>query len=379
VLNVDGLQYWGTGYFPPNGKTTLEVGDNPGFPGPGSTTVGKVDNVFVFDEFLSDQQMETIRARGVAGVQAVAAGADGSVDLQPTLTMPANVRTKDLFNAEVKLRNLGSVNAAVASTVHTTLPAASVVELAALPEGCWLFGRELYCSVGTIAPGAQKVLKLPLIARRAGNLALDVNVSTQSVDTDMANDFASAQSTVAAGIAKTGLSVPVPILNPSFETPALTEGTWTFDNGADWGVPDWTNPVDYGVQNPIPGEMTDGAVPDGIMQLWSNRDSPPATQTLSSVLTRGLKYTLRVMVGRRLDAGYGGYRIELWAGGVMLAEQHNVVAPVAGSFVEAKLVYTQRNAHPMEGQPLEVRLMRGGLGGVQTVFDRVRLNVSAAP
>jgi len=67
ILTVNGTNYSGTGY-PGSGFSNLFIGTNPGF---GEVFDGLIDNVFVYDQFLTEDQMNDVRAQGAPAIQAI--------------------------------------------------------------------------------------------------------------------------------------------------------------------------------------------------------------------------------------------------------------------------------------------------------------------
>lgn len=65
VLNVDGVQYSTAGTPGSSSRTTTTIGRNPGFDQPFD---GLIDNVFFFDEVLSDARVEEIRLGGASAI-----------------------------------------------------------------------------------------------------------------------------------------------------------------------------------------------------------------------------------------------------------------------------------------------------------------------
>jgi hypothetical protein len=111
--------------------------------------------------------------------------------------------------------------------------------------------------------------------------------------------------------------------------------------------------------------------PQGNQVAYTN--GAPLTQVLTATLQSGVEYTLRVEVGRRLDCCVMvDYAVQLYAGGVLLAEDPGLLDPTPGTFETSTVTYTAPAGHPALGQPLEIRLVR--VAGVQANFDDVRLD-----
>lgn len=64
VLTVGDQNYYGSGY-PGSGYGNLYIGTNPGY---GEVFDGTIDNVFVYDQFLTEDQMDSVRAQGAPAI-----------------------------------------------------------------------------------------------------------------------------------------------------------------------------------------------------------------------------------------------------------------------------------------------------------------------
>lgn len=169
--------------------------------------------------------------------------------------------------------------------------------------------------------------------------------------------FGGAASPVSAGL--------IPVVNPSFEDPLLNDGSWVA------GAAGWDHSA-AGAFNPTAVHFT-GAVPDGQNTGFIN--SGYLRQTLLTVLQPG-EYTLQVDVGNRLDSGFPGYRIELLAGGSVLAQDNSSLTPALGTFQTSTISYTAAANDAHLGAALQIRLSSAG---VQTNFDDVRLDFQPVP
>jgi tetratricopeptide (TPR) repeat protein len=106
--------------------------------------------------------------------------------------------------------------------------------------------------------------------------------------------------------------------------------------------------------------------------------------TISQVLTERLRankrYTLTVQVGNALPFIFPGYRVQLWAGGELLAEDYNTQRPPNGEFTTSSVLYAAGAYHMQFAKPLEIRLLAPGIvdgtGQTQVNFDDVRFYVS---
>ena len=162
--------------------------------------------------------------------------------------------------------------------------------------------------------------------------------------------------TTAAGAA------PVSIVNAGFEAQSLD------DSGAVFSVVGWLNGGDSGVFDPHAGAFAAGA-PEGENVAFASHGGPTISQILSAAAQANTLYTLTMLVGNRLDADFGGYQAELWAGGTMLA-QDGSQQPADGQFLLSTVQYFVAAGNPAIGSALEIRFRSLGW---QTVFDDVRL------
>lgn len=201
---------------------------------------------------------------------------------------------------------------------------------------------------------------------------------------------------------------PIPILNPSFEDITGAPNSTHFDEAGNlrdghysgqFGRPD--DIVAFPSGNPVPGWLVTSG---GTWNATNDRIIPPAThgnnrvylnvnvnpgfykqdvalsQTLTSTLTPG-RYTLKLSVGRDPAYGYPGYRIQLRAGGAVIAEDDNSELPPAGGWVDSTITVDVRPDHPMLGRPLEIRLAVASSDGTdkEVNFDNVRLDGPPTP
>jgi hypothetical protein len=167
------------------------------------------------------------------------------------------------------------------------------------------------------------------------------------------------------GVACPACAGLIPIVNFGFEDPLLSEGSWV------GGATGWSHSA-AGVFNPTAVHFP-GGVPEGQNTGFVNNGY--LRQSLVAVLQPGA-YTLQVDVGKRLDSGFPGYHIELWAGGSLLALDNNTLAPAPGTFQTSMLMYTAAANDAHLGAPLEIRISSSG---VQTNVDNVRLNFQSVP
>ncbi len=188
----------------------------------------------------------------------------------------------------------------------------------------------------------------------------------------------SAAAVYLAGCGSHAMAGNIAILDPSFETPVLSPGGFTFTTGTGWTSDPMagTPVIDY------PGANQFVSVPDGAQVAILNDFNGPGTlsQALSSVLAADTQYTLTYFVGNDMLLTYDGYTAELTAGGITLASHTSVVSPTPGHFLEDTITFTS-GANPAQlGQALGITFSDIGLQSV--AFDDVQLTAapaSAAP
>ena len=158
----------------------------------------------------------------------------------------------------------------------------------------------------------------------------------------------------------------ITIANPSFESQVLADGSFT--SGL---VTGWTSPSNTGVFNPTASHFSGGNVPDGQNSAFSAGGT--LAQSLSATLTANTQYTLTAMVGRRLDTAFPGYRVQLYAGSTLLAEDDSLLLPALGQFQQTTVTYLATASDPLLGQQLQIRFLSKGQ---QTNFDDFRLDAT---
>ena len=220
---------------------------------------------------------------------------------------------------------------------------------------------------------------------------------------------------LALTLAGPALAQPIPIVNPGFEADAAAPGAFVVLQPTGWARYDPQGLVDQaanavGVIHPLPGQSYFPAgAPEGsraaLVFLGGGRSGPAGLQqTLQATLQPDTLYTLSVAVGNiasgvstpestggggvffNLD-GFPGYRLELLAGGqVLAADDNGLGASLAeGTFATATLSFTSGAAPPQAGQPLGIRLINLDLPGtalapaIEVDFDDVRLVASTVP
>jgi len=190
----------------------------------------------------------------------------------------------------------------------------------------------------------------------------------------------------------------VTIVNPGFEAAALDDGDWNYmmDNEG-WGYFD--NDGYIGSWD-IDAYYFGGSAPEGENIGWAEPgDGVPGgfAQVLTETLKAGWTYTLTVEVCNALDYAWGGYKVQLLAGGtpqatgtgadytgpvtggILLAEDDNSLTIAVDTFETSTVTYTYNPAlHSGSlGEPLQIRLL--ALGADEVEFDDVRLDAIPEP
>jgi hypothetical protein len=196
-----------------------------------------------------------------------------------------------------------------------------------------------------------------------------------------------------------GTTTPIAVQNPSFEAPFLNAGTYV-TNAVPMGWQSY-GAIDNGSRavgalNPSSTQLYLDPAPDGrnvgVVFLLDRVGDPsyfansPAglQQTLTDTLAPSSDYTLIVDVGNiKTDgspqhpfdfSGFPNYRIDLLAGGQVLASDSNMLRPAEGRFLQSTVRYTTGAQHPQLGMPLGIRLVNlNSAVGTEVNFDNVRL------
>lgn len=200
----------------------------------------------------------------------------------------------------------------------------------------------------------------------------------------------------------------LPINNPSFEANQIATNCFQGLTPVGWSLYDpggiFDGAVDaIGGLNTQPGgpHFVDGA-PEGdhvaLVFLQGDIGTTPMgiSQVLADVLELNTLYTLTVQVGNiasgqgpppcdvfgffHLD-GFPGYRVQLLAGGIVIAEDDNLLAGSIddGEWGLSTIQVSIGDIHPQEGEPLEVRLINLNTvdtpmdPGIEVDFDDVQL------
>lgn len=158
-------------------------------------------------------------------------------------------------------------------------------------------------------------------------------------------------------------AAPVLIVNAGFEDSFLEEG------GVDFSPLGWDSSGDSGAFNPHLAALS--AAPEGQNVAFASWGGPTLSQELAVAVEADTLYTLTLLVGNRIDAPFGGYHSELWAGGTLLASDANSLAPADDQFLLSTVQVFIAAGDGAIGSPLEIRIRSLSW---QTVFDDVRLD-----
>lgn len=214
-----------------------------------------------------------------------------------------------------------------------------------------------------------------------------------------------------------GVTTPITVNNAGFEANATPPGAFLILTPTGWtaynpnGILNG-NTNSIGVIRPnlggtfYPGGTTEGV--NAALVYLAGPLVPGAVaglqQTLAAPLQANTNYTLRVDVGNIASGtsgpgssdgggvfynlnGFPGYRIELLAGAVVVAQDDNTLGGTIpeGQFVTSTINFNPGAVHAQLGQPLTIRLINlkapGTVPapGIEVNFDNVRLTTTAAP
>lgn len=211
-------------------------------------------------------------------------------------------------------------------------------------------------------------------------------------------------------IAATANAVDIPIANAGFEDDPVAMGCFAVFTPNAWNVFD---PGGISGGGDVVGGLHPAggpyfpAAPEGdhvaIVFLQGDIGGAPMglSQILGETLVPNQRYTLSVQIGDIASGtgpppcdvfgffdldGFPGYRVQLLAGGVVIAEDNNSLAPLLsdGVFMETTIEAVIDSDHPQLGQPLEVRLINLNMidtpehPGIEVDFDDVRLTRECA-
>ncbi|MDS4057754.1 MAG: hypothetical protein RKP73_04195 [Candidatus Contendobacter sp.] len=169
-----------------------------------------------------------------------------------------------------------------------------------------------------------------------------------------------------------GMPIPVPVSNPSFESPAIPENT----SGVADGWLSNPGPAYAGIVHLFIVDIP--TVPDGEQVAFAGIGGS-LTQTLSSMLTANTLYTLEVDVGRqaRNSNTYFTHSVRLLAGTTIVA-QGSVDSLAPGEFKTLKVTFLAEASNPDIGSALGIQLYSPVPAGSQVLFDNVKLTASTA-
>ena len=171
----------------------------------------------------------------------------------------------------------------------------------------------------------------------------------------------------------------IPIVNPSFEDPALAEDGWTWQD-----VPGWTPTGGVGIWNTTSADFDPVVATDGQNVLYAEDNvggTGGVAQILSDTFAADTDYTLTVDVGNSYYYYWAGYSVQLLAGGSVIAEDNDTLWPEYTKWATSTVQYSYDVADAaLVGQPLEIRLNYLGLdkdnpgdGLIGVEFDNVML------
>jgi len=178
--------------------------------------------------------------------------------------------------------------------------------------------------------------------------------------------------------------------NAGFESPVLTDG-FEESNPPSWtdGYYETANPTvwvageaEAGVYNPDASMGYGGVAPEG-QNVGYTTASPDRdkgmSQVLSATLEANTRYELSVLVGNPFlfneSTRAGDYRVELLAGGVLLASDTGPSPADDTTWKTATVVYNSGEEPEQLGEPLEIRLLAVAYTERKGVdFDDVKLS-----
>ena len=184
----------------------------------------------------------------------------------------------------------------------------------------------------------------------------------------------------------------ITINNPGFEDPVLAADDWTWGDIPGWTLVggDATDIEGSGVWNVTSADFDPVVTPEGQNVLYTEYlpegIAKGAAQVLTDTFAANMDYTLTVEVGNSNYYYFGGYSVQLLAGGVIIAEDNDTLWPEYSKWATSIVEYTYDPAdEALVGQPLEIRLLTleldkdnppaGEVVGVE--FDNVTLSYVA--
>lgn len=199
------------------------------------------------------------------------------------------------------------------------------------------------------------------------------------------------------------------VINPSFEDDPNTNNEFFFGNPNGWDLIDPGGVVGgldlQGTLTATGSSFFNAGAPDGdnvaLLFIGNSQGSTEfgLAQVLADTLAADTRYQLSVEVGNIQSgtaqsgtffdlSGFPGYRIDLLAGGVVLATTSaGINAPIAeGEFANVTLEHVSGAAPAQLGQALEIRLVNLNLvdanfpgADLEVDFDLVQLDATAVP
>lgn len=196
------------------------------------------------------------------------------------------------------------------------------------------------------------------------------------------------------------------VQNAGFEALFLADNTF---NVSAPGPSGWSaygtinhNNRSIGAVNPTGSTLHPGGAPEGrnvgVVFLMDNAGNQSQfagiesglVQTLAATLQTNTSYTLTVEVGNMAPdtspnnpfafAGFPGYRVDLLAGGQVIASDNNALLPAEGTFLTSQFSLSVGASHLLAGQSLGIRLVNlNAAPGIEVNFDNVRLDAIAIP
>lgn len=208
---------------------------------------------------------------------------------------------------------------------------------------------------------------------------------------------------------------PILILNAGFESNSITPGAFVVLNPQSWNNYDPASIINQGVNSvgvirPSPGtEYFPAGAPEGnnaalVFLAGGQNAEAGLQQTLTATLQPNTRYRFSAQIGNIASGtslagstggagvyfdldGFPGYRLDLLAGGVVVASDNNSIGAQIpeGEFRRAAFYFDTGPTHAQLGQALGVRLVNLKTPGTPAVpnievdFDDVRLSAGPIP
>lgn len=192
-------------------------------------------------------------------------------------------------------------------------------------------------------------------------------------------------------------SADIHLGNTSFEGANLSDtGVATLPAGQGWTFKNTAN-ADGGIFNPGAATYTgaagngtpSGALGSSAAYVYNINTATPETrmtisQQLGAFIMESMEYTLTVAIGNRLATNtygttYGGYSVELLAGGTVIGSQSDLIIPAEGTFADISFTIDSNALDPsFLGKELSIVLSQTSLvAHASTDFDNVRLTATS--